>query len=135
MARRLRCGCFPQRRFNLWQLPPTNATRLRLDRHRLLEVLVNLVKNAREALSEHDGRRQLRLAARTSAAASGEERLVLEVSDSGPGISPQDLTQVFRHGFTTKPGGHGFGLHSSANAAKEMGGSLSARSPATATQQ
>jgi len=110
-----------------WQLEPLPT--VRLDRHRLLEVLVNLVKNAREALDGHDGPRRLRLAARTQPAPSGEERLLLEVSDSGPGISPQDLTQVFRHGFTTKPGGHGFGLHSSANAAREMDGSLGVRSP------
>jgi signal transduction histidine kinase len=44
------------------------------------------------------------------------------------GIASENLTRVFHHGFTTKRGGHGFGLHSSANAAVEMGGRLSARS-------
>jgi CheY-like chemotaxis protein len=41
----------------------------------------------------------------------------------------QNLIKIFQHGFTTKPGGHGFGLHSSANAARELGGSLTVRSP------
>jgi signal transduction histidine kinase len=50
------------------------------------------------------------------------------VKDSGVGISPENLTRIFSHGFTTKRGGHGFGLHSAANAAREMGGQLSVQS-------
>jgi len=50
------------------------------------------------------------------------------VSDNGMGIAPEHLTRIFSHGFTTKKEGHGFGLHSAANAAKEMGGFLSATS-------
>jgi len=107
-----------------WQL--ADAPTLRLDRHRLLEVLVNLVKNAREALADGSAPRKLRFASRCDEAA---QRLVLELSDSGPGIELENLTKVFQHGFTTKPGGHGFGLHSSANAARELGGSLTVRSP------
>ena len=49
----------------------------------------------------------------------------IEVSDNGVGIEPANLTSVFALGFTTRPDGHGFGLHSAANAATEMGGSLS----------
>ncbi|MBN1866622.1 histidine kinase, partial [Candidatus Sumerlaeota bacterium] len=43
-------------------------------------------------------------------------------------IAKENLARVFTHGFTTKKHGHGFGLHSGANAAKEMGGSLTAYS-------
>jgi signal transduction histidine kinase len=50
------------------------------------------------------------------------------ISDNGIGIPPENMTKIFNHGFTTKKDGHGFGLHSGANAAKEMGGSLTARS-------
>ncbi len=107
-----------------WHL--ADGATLRLDRHRLLEVLVNLVKNAREAMADHSAPRKLRFASRCDEAG---QRLVLELSDSGPGIEVQNLTKVFQHGFTTKPGGHGFGLHSSANAARELGGSLTVRSP------
>ena len=42
------------------------------------------------------------------------------------GITPENLTRIFGHGFTTKKDGHGFGLHSGALAAREMGGSLQA---------
>jgi two-component system, NtrC family, sensor kinase len=107
-----------------WHL--VNAPTLHLDRHRLLEVLVNLVKNAREALADGSAPRKLRFAFQCDAAS---QRLALEISDSGPGIESENLTKIFQHGFTTKPGGHGFGLHSSANAARELGGSLTVRSP------
>jgi signal transduction histidine kinase len=51
------------------------------------------------------------------------------MSDNGVGIAPVNLRKIFNHGFTTrKKDGHGFGLHSGALAAKEMGGSLIARS-------
>ena len=56
------------------------------------------------------------------------DRVKIVVSDNGIGIPPENLTRIFNHGFTTKKDGHGFGLHSGANAAKEMGGSLTARS-------
>ena len=52
----------------------------------------------------------------------------IAVCDTGIGIAPDNLVKIFNHGFTTKKDGHGFGLHSGANAAKEMGGSLTAHS-------
>jgi signal transduction histidine kinase len=52
----------------------------------------------------------------------------ITVTDNGIGIPPENLTRIFSHGFTTKRDGHGFGLHSGAIAAREMGGSLVARS-------
>ena len=52
----------------------------------------------------------------------------IEVADNGAGISPENLTRIFGHGFTTKAHGHGFGLHSGANAAKEIGGTLTVTS-------
>jgi len=52
----------------------------------------------------------------------------ITIRDSGVGIAPENLVKIFTHGFTTKKDGHGFGLHSCANAAKEMGGSLLAQS-------
>ena len=55
-------------------------------------------------------------------------KVFIEVEDTGIGIAKENLTRVFSHGFTTKRHGHGFGLHSSANAAKELGGTLTAQS-------
>jgi len=96
-----------------------------LDRHRLMEVLVNLIQNARQALST-PGLAERRLVLRVAAPAPDE--LSIEIEDSGPGIAREDLTRIFTHGFTTRPDGHGFGLHASANAATEMGGRIEARS-------
>jgi signal transduction histidine kinase len=95
-----------------------------LDRQRLLQIVINLVKNAKEALVEQQSERRV-MTLRTRAEC---DRLLIEVSDSGAGIKKEDLTRIFTHGFTTKSGGHGFGLHSSANAAAEMDGSLTASS-------
>jgi two-component system NtrC family sensor kinase len=98
--------------------------RVLVDRHRLVQVLVNLLKNACESVAEA-GRKPGRIEVRVER--SGE-RLTLAVSDDGHGFDETTGSQLFRHGFTTKPTGHGFGLHSCANAATEMGGSLTARS-------
>lgn len=99
-----------------------------LDRYKTLEVLVNLIQNARHAMDEHGGderRLTLRLLA------PDVEHVRIEVEDTGMGIEPETLAKVFDHGFTTKTNGHGFGLHSAANAATEMSGSLTARSDGT----
>jgi signal transduction histidine kinase len=61
---------------------------------------------------------------RIRAALADAQTLRISVSDDGEGIAPENLTRVFAHGFTTRKGGHGFGLHSCALAAIEMGGSL-----------
>jgi sensor domain CHASE-containing protein/nitrogen-specific signal transduction histidine kinase len=97
--------------------------RVLLDRHKLVQVLVNLLKNARESIDDARVAGVLRVGAQRS-----DGRLRIEITDNGLGIPPENLTRVFNHGFTTKKHGHGFGLHSSANAATEMGGRLSAQS-------
>ena len=96
-----------------------------VDKHRVLQILVNLVNNAKYALDE-SGREDKRLTAGISV--HGDNRLKISVGDNGVGIPPENLTKIFSHGFTTRKSGHGFGLHSGANAAKEMGGELSAQS-------
>jgi signal transduction histidine kinase len=60
--------------------------------------------------------------------ANGAGRIRISVIDNGVGIPPENLTRIFNHGFTTRKDGHGFGLHSSALAAQEMGGSLTVHS-------
>jgi len=95
------------------------------DRHKVLQVLVNLISNAKHALSASDTEER-RLTVRV--VRSGEDLVTVEVEDNGVGIPSENLTRVFQHGFTMKKDGHGFGLHSSALAAKELGGSLTAHS-------
>jgi signal transduction histidine kinase len=95
-----------------------------VDKQRLLQIVINLVKNAKEALEEQlPGQKNITIATRVD-----DDRLIIEVADSGIGIMPEKLNRVFSHGFTTKANGHGFGLHSCANAATEMEGSLSVKS-------
>jgi PAS domain S-box-containing protein len=97
-----------------------------VDRHKLLQILINLLSNARHALVESPKPdKRLRIRVRF---ASEEERLLIEVADNGVGIAPEHLPRLFTQGFTTKKTGHGFGLHISALAASEMGGRLSGTS-------
>jgi signal transduction histidine kinase len=96
-----------------------------IDRHKTLEVLVNLIQNARHAMEGQDGR-ELRLTLRLSA--PDDESVRIEVDDTGHGIVPEITARIFDHGFTTRANGHGFGLHSAANAVTEMNGSLTAQS-------
>jgi signal transduction histidine kinase len=98
---------------------------LRTDRHRLLDILVNLVQNARQALGERCDAKPL-LVLRACSGPTGIVRV--EIEDNGCGISAEHQSQLFRHGFTTKSTGHGFGLHASANAATQLGGHLTAHS-------
>lgn len=94
------------------------------DRHTTLQILVNLISNAIHAVSEiAPDLRQVELLIELH-----EDKIHFIVRDHGMGISSENLTRVFQHGFTTRRDGHGFGLHSGANAAKRLGGSLSAHS-------
>jgi two-component system NtrC family sensor kinase len=95
-----------------------------IDKHKVLQILVNLVRNAKYACSESGlpGRRV------TLSVRSANELARIIVSDNGVGIAPENLTRIFSHGFTTRKSGHGFGLHSGALAARELGGTLRAQS-------
>jgi signal transduction histidine kinase len=99
-----------------------------VDRHQVLQILVNLVSNATHAMRACPGR-QHRLTLRLGLAKDMEGWVCLQVHDTGVGIKPEHLTRIFSQGFTTKKDGHGLGLHSSAVAAKLMGGALRAQSP------
>ncbi len=96
-----------------------------VDKHKVLQILVNLITNAKHALDE-SGRPDRRLTLKTGM--NGNNRLKVTVSDNGIGIPRENLTRIFSHGFTTRKTGHGFGLYSGASAAKEMGGQLTAQS-------
>jgi len=95
------------------------------EKHRLMQILVNLISNARHALNASTQETK-HLTLITDC--RGDNRVVFQVCDNGIGIAQENLTRIFSHGFTTRNEGHGFGLHSSALAAKVLGGSLSAES-------
>jgi PAS domain S-box-containing protein len=97
-----------------------------LDRHKLLQILVNLLSNARHALMESATLdKQLHIRTQLNPA---QDALLIEVADNGVGILPEHHERLFTQGFTTKKSGHGFGLHISALAATEMGGRLTCTS-------
>jgi PAS domain S-box-containing protein len=101
-------------------LPP-----ILVDRHKVLQILVNLIRNAKYALDDRghaDKRMTLRLAP------GGPGMAQISVIDNGVGIAPDNITRIFGHGFTTRKDGHGFGLHSGALAARQLGGSLTCHS-------
>ncbi|HUG11777.1 MAG TPA: HAMP domain-containing sensor histidine kinase [Opitutaceae bacterium] len=98
-----------------------NLPEMIMDKHKVLQILVNLASNARQAIDE-TMRRSGRI--HVSLQKSGGDRVRVSISDDGVGIPPENFTRIFSHGFTTRQDGHGFGLHSGALAAREMGGSL-----------
>jgi PAS domain S-box-containing protein len=95
------------------------------EKGKVLQILVNLLRNAKQACDD-GGNPEKVITLRVAAGAPG--RVQVSVQDNGVGIPPENLTRIFNHGFTTKTTGHGFGLHSAANAAKAMQGTLTAQS-------
>ncbi len=104
-------------------LPP-----IAIDRHKLLQILVNLLGNARHALM-NGGQSPSGFTLRVGRAEGGMQ--LVEVQDNGIGIPPENMAKIFRQGFTTKPDGHGFGLHMSLLMAKGWAArsALPARAP------
>jgi len=109
----VRHGVTLRREFN--EVPP-----ITVDKHKVLQILVNLVRNAKYACDE-SGRTDKLITLRIEAAPAGVRICVI---DNGVGIPAENMSRLFTHGFTTRVDGHGFGLHSGALAAQELGGSL-----------
>jgi len=99
--------------------------RISIDKQKVIQILVNLINNAKYALSYSDTTEKVMT---IRIYKTPEDKIKIEVADDGMGILPENLTRIFQHGFTTKKHGHGFGLHSGALAARELGGSLTAHS-------
>lgn len=93
------------------------------EQSKILQILVNLIRNAKYACDDA-GRSDKCITLRIKA--SGSDRVQIIVQDNGIGIPPENLSKIFQHGFTTRTTGHGFGLHSAANAARDMKGTVTA---------
>jgi PAS domain S-box-containing protein len=107
----------------------SKVPQIAIEKHKALQILINLVRNAKHACDD-SGRPDKQIIMRVTA---GQDCVRVAVIDNGVGIPPANLTDIFAHGFTTKQDGHGFGLHSGALAAREMGGSLTVHSAGTNT--
>jgi PAS domain S-box-containing protein len=120
-ALRINATAFDRHGIELVREFESNLPAICVDRHKVLQILINLIRNAKHAVEDArcDHRK---LVIKTGLA--GLDRVKICVLDNGVGIPGENLNKIFNHGFTTKKDGHGFGLHSGANAAKEMGGSL-----------
>lgn len=103
----------------------TDVPDITVDRHKVIQILVNLLVNARQAMDEVPAEQRV---IRLGIDMLGHDGVRISVADAGKGIAPENLTRIFQHGFTTRAEGHGFGLHSSAIAAREMGGGLTVHS-------
>jgi len=116
---RLNAGAFVRHGVTLLreyaEVPP-----ITVDKHKVLQVLVNLVRNAKYACDE-SGRSDKLITLRIEKSPVGVRICVI---DNGVGIPAENMSRLFTHGFTTRADGHGFGLHSGALAAQELGGTL-----------
>jgi len=120
---RLNAGAFARHGVTLCRefspVPP-----ITVDKHKVLQILVNLVRNAKYACDE-SGKTEKLIILRIAPTAEGVR---ISVIDNGIGIPEENMDRLFTHGFTTRQSGHGFGLHSGALAAQELGGTLLATS-------
>ncbi len=103
---------------------------IQTDRHSVLQILINLMSNAKDAVvgAGNDGGQVTITVAQPT-----RDTVCIRVTDNGVGIQEDKLTRIFEQGFTTRQGGHGYGLHSAANAAATLGGRLTAHSDGPGT--
>lgn len=95
------------------------------DRHVIVQILVNFISNAKNAVRERPDNTQPRI---TLSVRQDAQQTAVAVSDNGVGFDSSVKPRLFTHGFTTRPKGHGFGLHSSALSAQALGGRIEAHS-------
>jgi signal transduction histidine kinase len=123
-ALRMNASALIRHDLHLFREYDEHLPQITVEKHKVLQILVNLIRNAKQACDE-SGVEDKRLVLRVGA---GGDRVRISLADNGVGIPAENLTRIFSHGFTTKKDGHGFGLHSGALAAREMGGVLSVHS-------
>lgn len=89
-------------------------------RVKLTHVLINLIKNACEAMEGNTDNKPCLIIE----IGFKDENRYISVKDNGSGIEPEVMNRIFKHGFTTKSTGHGFGLHTCNRWMQELGGSM-----------
>jgi len=119
-ALRMNTGALIRHEVELVREFESNLPEITVQKHKVLQILINLIRNAKYACDESN-HTEKRLTLRV---ANGDNCVRIAIIDNGVGIPAENLTRIFNHGFTTRKGGHGFGLHSSLAAAREMSGAL-----------
>ena len=94
-----------------------------VDKHKLMQILVNLVSNAAHAVDNNEVDKMVSVGINTR-----DEWVFMYVEDNGVGIESRDIERLFEFGFKKRVGGHGYGLHHSAIMAKELGGKITVSS-------
>lgn len=120
-ALKMNAAAFDRHRIEVTREYAEDLPRVNVDRHKVLQILINLIRNAKYAM-DADPKARKKLLVQVQAVEDG--KVAIRVRDNGIGIAAENQSRIFSHGFTTKRDGHGFGLHSGANSAKEMGGRL-----------
>ncbi|HMJ26028.1 MAG TPA: ATP-binding protein [Pyrinomonadaceae bacterium] len=109
-------------------VPPVNHAQdaratIEADTRMLRQALLNLIRNAAEAIPKHKPERRVTI--RTSVETDqGQQWATISIQDTGDGIAPADLQKIFIPFFTTKTGGHGIGLALAHRVITEHGGTL-----------
>ncbi|MBU1406404.1 MAG: ATP-binding protein [Proteobacteria bacterium] len=101
-----------------------NLSPVKIDKHKVLQILINLISNAKNSVKHKKPDERLIITRILSCEINDVSTVRFQIADNGIGIEQEHLTRIFSHGFTTRKDGHGFGLHSSANTAREIGGTL-----------
>jgi signal transduction histidine kinase len=123
-ALRMNAGALARHQVKLVRDYAPDVPEIMLEKHKVLQILVNLIRNAKYACDDSN----LPDKSLTLRVTHDSQHLQIIVEDNGVGIPAENLTRIFSHGFTTRKEGHGFGLHSGALAARELGGKLTAHS-------
>lgn len=92
------------------------------DKSKLLQILTNLLRNAKDSVDTNPEDKSKEISIKVNKL--NGKKIVFKVKDNGIGIPKEIHEKIFSFGFTTKEKGHGFGLHSAALSARELGGSL-----------
>lgn len=123
-ALRMNAGALERHEVKVRREFDPSVPEITVEKHKVMQILINLIRNAKYACDD-TGKNEKSITIRVS---NGNDRVRIAVIDDGVGIPPENLTRIFNYGFTTRKGGHGFGLHSGALSAKELGGVLLAES-------
>jgi len=103
-----------------------NKLLIRADERMLRQALLNLIRNAGEAIPESQSDRRVEVISSTDRDSSGQHWAVVRIKDTGEGIPAADLQRIFIPFFTTKATGHGVGLALAHRVITQHGGTLTA---------